>query len=230
MRSSSTRTDASGRRTPAAATAEIADTADTADSAAALGESAAATEDSAEAAAADDGATSPAAEARPTKPCYDRACELLARRPHFRRELALKLGRRGYAAAEVAAALDRLTAQGYIDDGATSRSLVSARQARGGLGPARLRAELARRGADPAAAAAALATLPADELPAAREAARRWHGRDAAALARHLARKGFSRRAIFAVLKDHPAAAELPDRSDLDAGAWDDSGEPDDIS
>jgi len=52
--------------------------------------------------------------------------------------------------------------------------------------------------------AAALDELPDDDLPAAREAARRWHGKNAAALARHLARKGFSRRAIFAVLKEHP--------------------------
>jgi len=81
---------------------------------------------------------------------------------------------------------------------------VASRLARGAEGRPRLRAELERRGAPPDAVAAALDELPDDDLPAAREAARRWHGKSAAALARHLARKGFSRRAIFAVLKEHP--------------------------
>ncbi|HVR06535.1 MAG TPA: hypothetical protein VMW75_00680, partial [Thermoanaerobaculia bacterium] len=55
----------------------------------------------------------------------------------------------------------------------------------------------------PQAAAAALADLPEDDLPGAREAAARWRGKNAAALARHLSRKGFSRRAIFAVLAEN---------------------------
>ena len=140
--------------------------------------------------------------------CYERACALLALRPHFRQELAAKLARRGYPPAELEAALDRLGRQGYLDDAAAARGLVAARLARGGLGRDRLRADLERRGAAPAAVAAALDELPADELPAAREAASRWHGKNDAALARHLARKGFTRRAIFAVLKEHPTAAD----------------------
>ncbi len=165
---------------------------------------------------------------RPAVSCYDRACQLLALRPHFRRELAVKLARRGYPAPDIDAALDRLQGQGYLDDAATSQAWVASRLARGGLGQSRLRAELARRGAAPEAAAAALADLPQDDLAAAREAARRWHGRTPDALARHLARKGFSRRAIFAVLKDHPVAAGLSDKA---AGAWDDdSGDPEDGS
>jgi regulatory protein len=154
------------------------------------------------------------------KPCFDRACDLLAQRPHFRRELAAKLARRGYPAGDVEAALDRLEAQGYLDDLAAARSFAAVRMARG-EGRARLRAELARRGAAPAAVAAVLAELPEDDLAAARAAAGRWRPAGSAgeggaagrggrrdALARHLARKGFSRRAIFAVLNEHPAGAD----------------------
>ena len=162
-----------------------------------------------------------------SKSPYDRACDLLAQRPHFRAELAAKLARRGYAPEEAGAALDRLAEQGYLDDGAAARGFVASRLARGGLGRERLRAELTKRGAAPAAVAAALAELPADEVPAARAAAARWHGRTPQALARHLAGKGFSRHAIFAVLKDRPAAAGLD--PELGEAASDASaGEPDD--
>ena len=166
--------------------------------------------------------------------CYDRACELLARRPHFRRELQTKLERRGYPAPEIAAALARLESQGYLDDAAAARGLVASRLARDGEGRNRLRAELERRGAAAAAVTAALDELPDDDLPAAAAAARRWQGagggrgRTAEALARHLARKGFSRRAIFAVLKERPAGDsveplegtpdQVPEDSPEDAG------------
>jgi regulatory protein len=154
------------------------------------------------------------------KPCYDRACELLALRPHFRRELEAKLQRRGYPPPEVEEALGRLARQGWLDDAAAARGLVASRLARGALGRARLRAELERRGAAPAAVTAALGELPEDDLAAAREAAERWRGRTPEALARHLARKGFSRRAIFAVLKERPGAEtveaeEAPDDDTL---------------
>ncbi|HEY6324859.1 MAG TPA: regulatory protein RecX [Thermoanaerobaculia bacterium] len=142
-----------------------------------------------------------------TVPCYDRACRLLGLRPHFRAELTAKLARRGYPRPEIEQALERLAREGWLDDAAAARGLVASRLARGAEGRPRLRAELERRGAPPDAVAAALDELPEDDLPAAREAARRWHGKSAAALARHLARKGFSRRAIFAVLKEHPDLA-----------------------
>ena len=55
-------------------------------------------------------------------PCYEKAVQLLASRPHFRRELAGKLLQRGYPADEMEATLDRLTEQGYLDDSATARA------------------------------------------------------------------------------------------------------------
>ncbi|HVR10439.1 MAG TPA: RecX family transcriptional regulator, partial [Thermoanaerobaculia bacterium] len=84
-------------------------------------------------------------------PCYDRACRLLALRPHFASELAGKLARRGYPRPEIEQALARLTREGWLDDAAAARGLVASLLARGALGRARLRAELERRGAAPQA-------------------------------------------------------------------------------
>ena len=149
--------------------------------------------------------------------CYQKAVQLLANRAHFRRELAVKLDQRGYPKEEIEAALDRLTEQGYLDDRATARVFVESRQARVEEGRSRLRAELLRRGAPEDAVEAALAELtPEDDLPAAREAAERWRkrgGLDPRALARHLERKGFSRRAIVAVLNDGFDNLEIDDGS-----------------
>ena len=133
---------------------------------------------------------------------YTHAVRLLAPRPHFRAELSAKLAQRGYPEEEIAAALDRLTAEGYLDDVRTARDFVAHRLEQKSEGRLRLKAELVRRGASEEAVAAALAEIPEDDLEAAREAAAQWsrsHRPDPAALARHLARKGFSRRAIFAV-------------------------------
>jgi regulatory protein len=144
--------------------------------------------------------------------CYQRAVALLGARAHFRRELEDKLLRRGFSDSEVSEALARLTAEGHLDDRRTAEAFVAERLARGPQGRARLEAELARRGVDDADAAAALdALLPDDDQEAAREAAADWErrgGKDAGALARHLSRKGFSRRAIVAVLRARPDAPE----------------------
>jgi regulatory protein len=136
---------------------------------------------------------------------YQKALQLLAVRPHFRRELAAKLRQRGFSAEEIDEALDRLTEQGYLDDRAAARSFVEGRLGKG-EGRARLKAELAKRGAPEEAIEEALAELtPDDDLPAARETAETWArrgGRDSKALARHLDRKGFSHRAILAILNE----------------------------
>jgi regulatory protein len=143
---------------------------------------------------------------------YQKAAQLLASRPHFRRELALKLVSRQFPEDEIEAALDRLTAEGYLDDRAAAEGFITSRLSRGAEGRLRLAAELSRRGAPSEVAEAALAALlPADDLPAAREAAARWESRgggDPAALARHLARKGFSRRAIVLVSREAGSEAE----------------------
>ena len=136
---------------------------------------------------------------------------MLERRPHFRAELARKLARAGCEAGEIEEALARLTRLGYLDDLPAARSFAAQLAERKGYGVKRIRAELARRGADEEAIAGALAALPADgDLGRAREAAGRWRRRGGgapAALARHLDRRGFDRRVIFAVLKELAPAA-----------------------
>lgn len=147
----------------------------------------------------------------PPSSCYDKAVQLLASRPHFRAELAAKLSRRGFPPEEIEAALDRLTEQGFLDDRAAAVGFVEGRAGKG-EGRARVRAELQKRGASEEAVQEALSGLPDDDLPAAQEAAERWArrgGDDPAALARHLGRKGFSRRAIVAVLKERPGGPEI---------------------
>ena len=140
---------------------------------------------------------------------YQKAVELLGLRPHFRRELQAKLAQRKFPPEEIEEALDRLAGQGYLDDRKTAAAFVEHRLEHKAEGRLRLRAELEKRGAQAEAVEEALAAVPEDDLEPAREAAERWrrlHPRGEPAvlaqrLARHLARKGFSRRAIFAVLK-----------------------------
>lgn len=153
---------------------------------------------------------------KPELTCYQRAVRLLVARPHFRNELALKLALRGlWAPVDIEAALDRLTAEGHLDDVRAARDFVAYRLERGGEGWLKLLAELQRRGATKEAIEAAMVQVPEDDLDAARQAAEKWarsHAKkDRAALVRHLERKGFSRRAIFAVSKPDQLPDELPD-------------------
>ena len=146
----------------------------------------------------------------PSRTAEERAVRLLEGRPHFRRELEQKLARAGHDGAEIAAALDRLAAAGYLDDAAQTRAFAATLAGRRGFGASRVRRELARRGAPEAAIAAALAASgPDDELERAREVAAKRARRgvpDAPAIARHLDRRGFDRRVIFTVLKELAAA------------------------
>lgn len=172
--------------------------------------------------------------ARPSP--HEQALRLLAGRAHFRAELRRKLLARGYEPAEVEEALARCAEQGYLDDAATARTFTAERQERRGLGRVRIAAELRRRGAGSEAVMAALAdSSDEDELARARDAAARWRRRGApaaaasgdddadaearrarhAALARHLDRKGFSRRAIVAVLAEAGTSSDV----DLDDAA-----------
>jgi regulatory protein len=134
---------------------------------------------------------------------YDQAVKLLARRTHFRREIADKLARRGYGREEIDQALARLESRRYLDDAEAARQYVAGRLGRGGYGRARLAAELAARGVGREVAAPVLdELLPEDDLEAARQEARRHAGKEPAALARRLERRGFSARAIAAVLRE----------------------------
>ena len=149
--------------------------------------------------------------------CYQRAIGLLGRRSHFERELDRKLTQRGYAETEVAETLERLRGEALVDDRQTAREMIRSRQARAPEGRLKLRSELARRGVAAEIVEDALEELaPEDDRELARQAAERWlrrsprarggtlDERGKASLGRHLTSRGFSKRAIFAVLEDCP--------------------------
>jgi len=80
---------------------------------------------------------------------YATALRLLTRRDYSRRALEEKLRQRGYAPAQIAAAIDRCRQLGYLDDRRfaerTARTLVAGGRAWG----RRLQLELTRRGIEP---------------------------------------------------------------------------------
>lgn len=136
---------------------------------------------------------------------YGKALELLASRPHFAAELAVKLQRRGFAQPAIERAMARLIGDGYLDDLAAAQSFARQRAQHRGWGPARLRAELGRRRVAAAIVRRVVAEVFADgELAAARDAAEGWiaKGRgDRDRLARYLDRRGFSRGTIVEILR-----------------------------
>ncbi|MFQ5351232.1 MAG: regulatory protein RecX [Thermoanaerobaculia bacterium] len=141
--------------------------------------------------------------------CFEKACDLLSRRPHFSAELGEKLARRGHDESVVAATLEKLAELGYLDDAGCARSLAAGPLSRRGYGPLRMRAELERRGAPEEEAAAAVAAVFAEgEEKAARQVAERWlsrraaTGRTRAALARHLDRKGFGTGVVLRLARE----------------------------
>ena len=148
-------------------------------------------------------------------PCRQKALDLLSRRSHFERELERKLRQRGYPEAEVAETLDKLRAQGLVDDRRSAREFVRGRLARAPEGRRKLAAELARRGVAAEIVTETLDDLTdADDRALAHQAAERWRrtrsrpgrsaDRERAALARHLAGRGFSERAIYSILDQMP--------------------------
>lgn len=151
--------------------------------------------------------------------CSQKALDLLGLRSHFERELERKLRQRGYDEAEIEDTLERLRAQGFIDDRRTAGEFVRGRLARAPEGRRRLRAELARRGVASEIITEVLdQETDDDDLDLARQAAERWRrtrsrpGRSAdlekAALARHLAGRGFSQRAVYELLDEMPSAVD----------------------
>ncbi len=154
-------------------------------------------------------------------PCSQKALDLLSRRSHFEREIERKLRQRGYDEADVADTLERLREQGLIDDRRTAGEFVRSRLARAPEGRRRLRAELARRGVASEIITEVLeAETDDDDRDLARAAAERWRrtrsrpGRapdlEKAALARHLAGRGFSKRAVYAVLEEMQWSGDVP--------------------
>jgi len=124
------------------------------------------------------GATVPAGaprRGRAAQTPLQRALGLLVRREHSRKELARKLTSRGVDADEAAAAVERLAAEGWQDDGRFAEGLVRGRAA-AGYGPLYIRAELATHGLDGEAVTRALEAFEGDWQELARDLVRRRFG------------------------------------------------------
>lgn len=140
--------------------------------------------------------------------CRRKALDLLARRPHFRRELADKLARRGFAAEEIDPVMDGLEDRGLIDDHRFALELAAGALRRKGFGPQRVRAELERRGVEAEISASVAREMFPDsetEIEQARAVAARWQPpgcRDRVGLGRHLRRKGYSQGVILQLLEE----------------------------
>ena len=92
---------------------------------------------------------------RPEPTPTERALGLLVRREHSRRELTRKLTARGVERDDAVAAIDKLEAAGWQDDGRFAELLVRSRAA-AGYGPIRIRAELGTHALDREAVASAM--------------------------------------------------------------------------
>jgi regulatory protein len=82
----------------------------------------------------------------PAQSAHARALDALARRARSAAELRRWLAQRGYAAAEVAETIARLTASGLLDDAKYSSAFATTAIVDRGLSRRRVLAELARRG------------------------------------------------------------------------------------
>ncbi len=109
---------------------------------------------------------------RPELTPAQRALGLLVRREHSRKELTRKLAARGVEADDARAAVDRMTAEGWQDDGRFAELLVRSR-ANNGYGPLRIRAELGMHGLDRDIVTAAMDAYDGDWTENARDLARR---------------------------------------------------------
>jgi regulatory protein len=138
---------------------------------------------------------------------YTRALRLLGVRSRGRVELARELERRGFEPSAAREALDRLEAQGWLQDLAAARALVRARGAR--YGRVRIGRELAARGFSKETAIRALEELDGERESASLAAAARRLWKQAAGLPprerrarvrRALLARGFAPDAISAMI------------------------------
>jgi regulatory protein len=170
------------------------------------------------------------------------AYRLLAQRSRSRHELAQRLTLKGHAEDVVAAVLDRLAEQGFLDDAAFAAAFVADKRGLAGWGEERIAAELRRLGVSPATIEAALGS---PEGGSDAEAARA-----AAVLARmgapgepldatrrrafeRLRRRGFSTSVAYAAVQTWIAGAGPGGPSpapDVPATTYDDATTPDEGS
>lgn len=104
-----------------------------------------------------------ASDGKPADEVYLRALNLLARRDHSVAELKKKLVARGFPAAPVAEALERLTGQGYLDDRRFAERWAESALRNGKGYGVRLLLELQRRGVAREIAAEAVSGAAAEQ-------------------------------------------------------------------
>ena len=153
---------------------------------------------------------------------FDRAANMLAARPRAARDLERVLVRKGEPAAHVAAAIERLTAIGALDDARFARQFIRSKIAGSGLSRRRLQSELWRRGVAREVIDAAISeVLVEDEVDedaqiaqVAERKRRTLRSLDPAVARRRLyaflARRGYNATAIRRVMDARPGE-ELPD-------------------
>lgn len=127
------------------------------------------------------------------------AMDLLARREHGRVELERKLRLRGASDELIGNALDRLEADGLLDESRYLYCYVGSR-ARAGYGPLRIREELAQRGLPREAIARSLAEADVDWAAQLREV---WRRRFAGQLPADA--KAYAQQGRFLAYRGYPA-------------------------
>jgi regulatory protein len=88
---------------------------------------------------------------------YDSALRFLTYRPRSAREVELRLRKKGHSPEQIAAVMERLTTQKYVDDTEFARFWVQNRQTFSPRGPRLLRSELRQKGVPPEVVDAVLA-------------------------------------------------------------------------
>jgi regulatory protein len=142
--------------------------------------------------------------------CRDAALAALGRRALTRKELVVRLRRKGFAADEIDRVVSTLVGKGLVDDARTAEAHVRSRGVRG-VGKRRVAAELAARGVPAADRSNALAGIDGEEERVRLRAAlvrrdavlpARLTGRERSRkLFDHLVRRGFSPDAVLEELR-----------------------------
>lgn len=139
-----------------------------------------------------------------------RALALLVRREHSRIELARKLSARGVETQAAAAAVERLSGEGWQSDARFAEMLVRTRVAQG-YGPVRIRAELGTHGMDRDGVDAAIVSFEGDWSQRAQELVKRRFGEAIAAnpaqrrkAADFLYRRGFDGDVVRSAMRTSP--------------------------
>lgn len=145
---------------------------------------------------------------------YDRAVMMLAARGRAARDLERQLIRKGESPELARLAVERLTAEGFIDDESYARSFVRSKSAGAGLARFRLKQELGRQGVERGVADEAIAEVFEEEgidevttaTALATKRARSLRGADPQSQRRRLyaflARRGYSPSVIAAALAE----------------------------